>query len=161
MRNYAELVEVLPDVFQNKVVLVVISDGYDKMDPDFLSEMCKPHLNLFDTELIDEDYFTNQDKMQGNLKDVNQLLNVFKPTELETKNIVHCFYRKVNFSQALIGHTVNGTPTNKWILDRINKNMHFPSVHVVFAIKHCNAGKIDSHLWLFRGFASYFNPEIV
>lgn len=56
---------------------------------------------------------------------------------------------------------MNGVPTNKWILQGINANVPFPSMHVLFAIKHCNVGKIDSHLWLFKGFANFFNPEII
>lgn len=78
MRNYVELIESNPKEFYNKVVLLIIADGYERLHNEFLSEMCKDHTNLFDQALIDEEYFTNNDRIVGELKDINLLLNGFK-----------------------------------------------------------------------------------
>ena len=78
MRNYVELIESNPKEFYNKVVLLIIADGYERLHHEFLSEMCKDHTNLFDQALIDEEYFTNNDRIVGELKDINLLLNGFK-----------------------------------------------------------------------------------
>ena len=74
-------------------------------------------------------------------------------------NVGHVFYRRVNFFEMLVGHNRPGSDqlANKYVVEGNDKRI-YPEVHFFFLIKHQNAGKIDSHLWLFKGFANYLNP---
>ena len=38
---------------------------------------------------------------------------------------------------------------------------YLPGINFVFAIKHNNAGKLNSHLFLFRGICEYLQPKYV
>ena len=79
----------------------------------------------------------------------------------ETHNIGHCFHTRLSFADALRDHKIKEVPANEWIvskLDKIKAEGDLPLIDFFFLIKHKNAGKIESHLWFFKGFCSYLNP---
>lgn len=94
--------------------------------------------------------------------------------EYETHNLAHCFSRKMFFTDFLDGLTEQqqeefmienydiidfmlGSSDHgmckKAIFDHLAMNIHF-------VIKHKNRGKIESHLWFFKGFCEAIQPRI-
>lgn len=93
--------------------------------------------------------------------------------DFETKNLAHCFSRKVTFKQLLGGLPLEEIKNFKIDDYSIESFMHGDSetgkcmnqifcdipLDVHFVIKHENSGKIESHLWFFKGFCNKINPE--
>ena len=57
-------------------------------------------------------------------------------------------------------------PANEWITEKLTifeeeHLLDLPELDFFFLIKHKNAGKIESHLWFFKGFCTYLNPKLV
>lgn len=76
-----------------------------------------------------------------------------------TPNILHVFHNKINLKEALVNQLIDGTDALTWISENI-PDFVFPSLDIFFCIKHQNAGKIESHLWFFKGFCNYLNPHM-
>ena len=91
----------------------------------------------------------------------------------ETHNMVHCFSRKMKFTDFLKGmelHERQALKINKYeagefmlgsdkagdVSTQIFEHLEI-DVHLV--IKHRNRGKIESHLWFFKGFCNTIDPE--
>ena len=92
-----------------------------------------------------------------------------------TKNIGHCFSRKMTFEDWKKGldpkklQKMNILDLNIYrFLDEHEKNSipdnftidGYP-INCSLVIKHLNKGKIESHLWFFKGFCQYLDPEFV
>jgi chitin synthase len=56
-------------------------------------------------------------------------------------------------------HMKNDSPS-EWVTRNTKKNMEnsLPHVNFFFCAKHKNVGKIESHMWFFKGFCTYLNP---
>jgi cellulose synthase/poly-beta-1,6-N-acetylglucosamine synthase-like glycosyltransferase len=93
--------------------------------------------------------------------------------DFETKNLAHCFSRNITFGDLMEGLTEkekkdftidNYTIHNFMKLKstqrtRINQKYESLPMDIHFVIKHKNKGKIESHLWFFKGFCNQIKPE--
>jgi chitin synthase len=66
-------------------------------------------------------------------------------------NLLHTFQSKLSLNDPIFETPFEGMG----ILADEN-----PSVNFIMAIKHLNNKKIDSHLYFFRGFCEYLNPNL-
>jgi len=91
----------------------------------------------------------------------------------ETHNLVHCFSRKMTFQDFLDGFDeeerqnffIDDYEISNYMLGndepgKVKEQIfeHIP-LDVHFVIKHKNRGKIESHLFFFKGFCTTINPE--
>ena len=157
MDNIYEL-ETEQGVTRNEVIVFFVSDGMDKVSPEFCTEAKKAQ--LFHPSLIPDYYIKEQEKSRmmtataqfehDKLKDINKhkpTLVDFKDTiegmsefkDMASNNILHCFVTKSRAFKA-----------------KYNKNL---DINFIWGIKHANRGKIESHLWFFRGICSYLEPD--
>jgi cellulose synthase/poly-beta-1,6-N-acetylglucosamine synthase-like glycosyltransferase len=176
-RAYYELVS-LDEDFLNNVHIVIVADGYDKLDEEFLMKCEKAGIyNEFKTKKwrtvevpagSDKPKHVFRDLRFINKDTMNESRRVYG-----TNNIAHCFSKIVNFPELM-----NALPKNEALdfgIDRYYVNdfllgsdqpgyvkekkfRHIP-MPIHFLIKHRNAGKIESHQWFFKGFCEYMNPK--
>ena len=67
----------------------------------------------------------------------------------------------MSFAEVLRGHHIRGVLANSWIVDKLTKSTAESLVIDFFFLpKHKNAGKIESHMWFFKGFCKYLNPKL-
>ena len=116
------------------------------------------------------DYFKQADDQDANsgtelkvtnkLKDLASLRkDIRDPSRYETANMCHIFHNRLNLSGFLANHVIEGADAQTWIGEGL-ENFVFPSLEVFFCLKHENAGKIESHLWFFKGLCNYLNPRM-
>ena len=72
--------------------------------------------------------------------DVSQLLN---------PNLLHTFELSTNRFDI----------PNEYHQEIMNQMQRMPRINFIFGVKHENAGKIESHLWFFRGLCNYIKPK--
>ena len=156
LRSYAELITINRQKYEGRVAVVCIADGFEKLPPEFLNEA--NDYGIFDVDTMSE-YFV--DNLPANPMRTIESMGKLPghQQDYETNNIGHCFARKVNFGQLLRGHQIEGTDANQWITEGLSMDS-IPPIDFFFVIKHKNSGKIESHLWFFKGFCSYFNPKL-
>ena len=156
LRSYAELIKINRERYEGKVALVCIADGFEKLSTEFLQEA--QDNGIFEVDTMSEYFVDNQptNKMRD-LQSMGKLDG--DPINYETLNVGHCYVRKLNFSCLLRGHEIEGTDANQWITEDLDLPS-IPPLDFYFVIKHRNTGKIESHLWFFKGFSSYFNPKL-
>ena len=163
MRNYAELLKLNEKRYKGKVAIVCVADGLDRLDREFL-EQSKAY-GIFDENLMSEYFVNDQPKNEdGEFNKLKSIQDMKKLPdneihEYETLNIGHCFHSKLNFSQVLKKHKIEGTPANEWIVENLGFKA-VPYIDFFFLIKHKNSGKIESHLWFFKGFCTFLNPSL-
>ena len=113
---------------QEDLVVVLVCDGYDKI-PDSFKEYAREH-QFLDENILVEKGFMEEDR-DGKLK-MKPLEDVVdKKCKNIPKNLLHMF-QLCTWDFGLEGDELKGR--------RIN---------FVFAIKHKNDGKINSHKWFF------------
>ena len=176
-RSYYELVKI-SDEYKDKVHIVIVADGYDKLTEDFLKR--------WENAAIYNEFWTqNWRTVEGDpgskdpkhiFKDLNFInsntMNNKKRT-YGTNNIGHWFSRLVKFPELLNGLSkdeLNNFEINKFSVydfmlgsdntGKVKKKIfkHIP-MPLHFWIKHKNQGKIESHKWFFKGFWTYMNPR--
>ena len=59
---------------------------------------------------------------------------------------------------------INDMNVDRFLYGRSDKTLpSYPRsgypINCNLVIKHCNRGKIESHLWFFKGFCTYLNPD--
>lgn len=101
------------------------------------------------------------------------LKNAGSEARFETNNLVHCFSKKMKFSEFLkgfedsekqemklnnyavdeflLGSSKTGD-SKRYVFEHLEMNVHF-------LVKQHNRGKIESHLWFFKGFCQTIDPE--
>ncbi|CAI2381887.1 unnamed protein product [Moneuplotes crassus] len=93
---------------------------------------------------------------------------------LETKNIAHCYSRSMRFEDFLSGLSVQEHQGFK--IDSLaigdflygddeetnikKRRFYSMSIDVHLVVKHFNRGKIESHLWFFKGFCNTVQPTL-
>lgn len=185
-RAYYELCE--RDIeFEDKFSIVIVSDGFPKFNeigtetqnlPTFAESLEASGLYK---ERLCYKYFTKKKaftfdidkKMDYEYSNLEFIKGNDKFVEYETHNLAHCFSRKMLFSDFLDGMTEEQRHDfrieNYDIVDFMLGNSqrgkckyhvyHHLPIDVHFVIKHKNRGKIESHLWFFKGFCETIKPE--
>lgn len=133
---------------RSELVVVLIADGLEKVNADFLKHMRQLGLYSQD-ELIRHDFL----KYDGEDGEVTKLKDLYKSQEEKKtyeNNVVHCFARDDIYDFGF-------EPKDYDYIygDRLKEPM---SINFIFAIKHNNGGKLNSHLFYFHGFCEYLNP---
>jgi cellulose synthase/poly-beta-1,6-N-acetylglucosamine synthase-like glycosyltransferase len=93
--------------------------------------------------------------------------------EFETNNLAHCFSKNMTFDELL--EALTEKEKEDFIIDNYSiqnfmkgdsttgkcKKQKYDSLplDIHFVIKHKNRGKIESHLWFFKGFCNQIKPE--
>ena len=97
--------------------------------------------------------FFKEDSSENELRSLEEMELLQNEGTYETTNLGHCFHTRISCTQILRGHFLEGVKANNWIQE--NLNVGVPYLDIFFVAKHKNAGKIESHLWFFKGFCSY------
>jgi len=176
-RNYYELCGI-DESFKDRCHIVIIIDGYDKVDEEFLMKCEKAGLyNEFKTKR-----FRTVETPPGSDKPIHRFRNLNfinsdtmndKVRVYGTNNISHCFSRMIKFPEFMNALTpqeqndfvINNYGVYDFLLGsetkgkvKTKKFRHMP-MPIHFNIKHKNQGKIESHKWFFKGFCEYMNPR--
>lgn len=178
IRAVIELVNLRKSVYSpEQFGIVLICDGIDKVDPAFMNKL--EFHGLFDPDLcyntvlktdINDDHVKRTfDKTQTILDEETKGRSA-KRYDYATKNVGHIFARKLDsdivhrmfdskdedgtFECNL--HQGKGSPT-AWMTSKGRYDI--PEISFFFCAKHENRGKIESHLWFFKGFSAYVNPD--
>lgn len=106
------------------------------------------------------------------MKFINQKNMNKDKREYGANNVCHCFSRTMYYPEFLNGlsekerkdYGIKNYTIKDFMLGnekegsvKDHKYFHLP-MPIHFVIKHQNQGKIDSHLWFFKGFCDYLNP---
>ena len=92
------------------------------------------------TEQFEHDKMIDINKHKPTLVDFDDTIEgMSKFKDMASNNILHCFVTKT-----------------KTFKTKYNRNL---SINFLWGIKHANRGKIESHLWFFRGICSYLEPD--
>ncbi|CAI2366285.1 unnamed protein product [Moneuplotes crassus] len=188
-RAYFELLEINKNKYKDKISVCIICDGYpiftkgqEGMDNWERYEKA----GMYDNDISNNYWKINQER-EGNKKHDNfeyskvpSLSKLENNSEsiaditLETKNIAHCYSKSMKFENFLDGLSVQEQQgfkiDNLAILDFLYgddeetniKTRRFFSmpIDVHLVVKHFNRGKIESHLWFFKGFCNTVQPTL-
>ena len=153
--------------FTGSIGIGIIADGYDRIDEDFLK--MAEYQRFIDRKEMMEYFLQPENDDEETKKEpivTNKLINITKlkkdiknPDLYETANVCHVFHNRLNLSGFLANHLIEGTDAQTWIAEKLD-DFIFPSIEVFFCLKHENAGKIESHLWFFKGLCTYLNPKM-
>ena len=92
------------------------------------------------TEQFEHDKMIDINKHKPTLVEFDDTIEgMSKFKDMASNNILHCFVTKT-----------------KTFKTKYNRNL---SINFLWGIKHANRGKIESHLWFFRGICSYLEPD--
>ena len=132
---------------RSELVIVLIADGLEKVRPEFLQTMGE--LGLYSEEELVKHKFMEFDENKKYVKKA-QLYATQDERERFENNVLHCFARddvsNFGFEPKDCEYIYGG------------RQGHEVPVNFVFAIKHNNGGKLNSHLFFFHGFCEYLNP---
>ena len=176
-RCYYELVN-YDDSYLNRVQVVIVADGYDRLDKDTLVRLEKAGIydafrsNKYKEARLTEDrkdykivfkelQFINKDVMNADMRMYG------------TYNVGHWFSRTMHFLEFLNGldnaerknFRINNYDINDFLLgssktgQAVKKEFYHLPMPIHLLIKHRNLGKIDSHKWFFKGFCKYMDPD--
>ncbi|CDW89133.1 chitin synthase 1 [Stylonychia lemnae] len=146
------------DQFKDKILIVLIADGYKNLKKDFKEEATR--LGIFDESVITPflkrlEHSVKREELM-NLFEIKENINIKLETEDQMydqnnpiMNIIHCFQSQISLDvfDFQIDQSLGGFVKNQ--------------VNFIFAVKHFNNQKIDSHLYFYRGFCEYLNPDQV
>ena len=117
-------------------------------------------LEYFLQEPMDEQGRVNTPKITNQLKSLKRLhKDIFDREMYATPNICHAFHNRVELKEALVNRVIEGTDALSWIAEKI-PDFEFPTIDLFFCIKHERLGKIESHLWFFKGICNYLDPHM-
>jgi cellulose synthase/poly-beta-1,6-N-acetylglucosamine synthase-like glycosyltransferase len=144
----AELKDPPYNLKENEVAIFLIADGFPQVsESQELLQFLKTW-QIYDETLISEDFLKIKANLKGETtrefcKTIKWSEDDLKRTPLE--NVVHLFQRR--------------TKDNFGLSDLGIEDDNVPDFNFFFAIKHHNGGKLDSHLYFFKGFCEYLNPK--
>jgi chitin synthase len=183
-RSYYELVS-YDKSYEGKMSIVIITDGYevfnkiergDESKPAFVDRLYRSGLydNKKTKKYVKKLSFSTLMKEQTQYLDLNFIRkDPDSDKQYETTNLAHCFSRKLKFTDFLDGMssdeifdlTIDGYHISDFMVGSSKPGMvktrvfeHLP-LDVNFVIKHKNRGKIESHLWFFKGFCQLMKPD--
>ena len=175
-RSYYELVE-KDESYINKVSIGIYYDGYEAFmkagddEPMPLHE-CLDKVGLFNQKATRKYIKKIKDRIAySELRFMNKTAG--DEIKFETNNIGHCFSRSMSMQDFITALSIeeresfeiDGYKIDDYMLGSSElghvKDQVFTHLNmdVNFVIKHLNRGKIESHLWYFKGFCQQLNPE--
>lgn len=157
--------------------VVLICDGIDRVDQDFMDKLEK--YKMFDPDLcyntvlktdINDDHVKRTFEKKDTILDEERRGRSAKRYSYATPNVGHIFSKKLDHETMVQMfdnpdddgeyecnlHIGKQSPSN-WLTS--NGKYQLPDVNFFFCAKHENRGKIESHLWFFKGFCAYVNPD--
>jgi chitin synthase len=181
-RAYYELLE-SDASYLEKVSICIIADGYDRLKTPFLEACAKA--GIYDEKYTQEAFNHEQQEVPGFDKSTTLEQDdkkIFYTTNFyndETShlygsnNIGHTFSRNLTFEDWIQGVPaakrqrmhVNNLSIDKFIYGSAKRggaaNFIYGPKPILcnLIIKHSNKGKIESHLWFFKGMCQYLNPD--
>jgi cellulose synthase/poly-beta-1,6-N-acetylglucosamine synthase-like glycosyltransferase len=178
VRSVVELVNLKKSVYNSdQFGIVLICDGIDKVDQEFMDKL-ERH-SLFDPDLcyntvlttdINDDHVKRTFEKKDTILDEETKGRSAKRYSYATPNVGHIFSKKLD-AQTMVQmfdsidddekyecnlHDGKGSPSD-WITSK--KKYELPDINFFFCAKHENRGKIESHLWFFKGFCAYIKPD--
>ena len=111
-------------------LIFVVCDGYDRI-PESFKEFARDKGFLDEEMLVERGFMHRDGKGKFKFKDLKDIMDEGVPESKHPKNILHVF---------------QVTTWDVGIPDDILKGRR---VHLCFAVKHRNDGKINSHRWFF------------
>lgn len=184
-RAYYELVS-MDETYLDRYSIVIVSDGYDvfnkieSVDENGLRFAERLAMTgIYDEELAGKYVKRNQsqshrrsDQDMYEYVDLN-FINSEGDIAYETHNMAHLFSKKMRFTDFLKG--MSSFEQSEFQVDKYSINdfmlgdskegrckyhiFQHLAIDVHFVIKHQNRGKIESHLWFFKGFWDTIKPE--
>ena len=165
--------------------IVLICDGIEKVNEEFLEKLIEA--KVFDPELFYNNYYHTDVNDNQKMRPINVKSTIGEHKkdasrdryDYASQNISHIFSNKLtaesvtnmldsqeNGEYIVNLHRDNVSPS-EWVT-RPNKKdkkkkeeevYQMPEVNFFFCGKHKNVGKIESHMWFFKGFCTYLNPK--
>jgi hypothetical protein len=96
------------------------------------------------------------------MNELKDIMNIKMESDLEgfdedriamIENVLHCFQSQVSMQELGLKLKMNKQQEEKMgLIANIHNCEQQMKVNMFFAIKHLNKGKIDSHMYFFRGF---------
>lgn len=121
----------------------IICDGYDRI-PDSFKKHARDKGFLDEELLVQRGFMDRTDDKRAPYK-MTPLKNIMDeevPTEDIPKNILHVWQ------------------VTTWDLGLEEDILKGRRMHIMFAVKHRNDGKINSHKWFFQAICKYLKPEL-
>ncbi|CAI2361932.1 unnamed protein product [Moneuplotes crassus] len=188
-RAYFELLEINKNKYEDKISVCIVCDGYPiftKGEKGMENMKRYEKAGIYNNESSKTYWNVNKEKT-GKKKDDNfdysevpSISNLENDSDgiaditLETKNIAHCYSRSMRFEDFLSGLSVQeqqGFKIDDLAIEDFLygddeetkiKTRRFCSmpIDVHLVVKHFNRGKIESHLWFFKGFCNTVQPTL-
>ncbi|CDW86208.1 UNKNOWN [Stylonychia lemnae] len=161
---YLDMVKINTNIsweeFKNRVIIVLVADGYINLSQDFKDKATElgifdasaiaPFIKKEDKQVLKEEPMTLFDIKQNNVASIKlEYEDDRYKHNTPILNLIHCF-------QSCIPLKLFASK-----LDVDLENFMLNTVNFVFAIKQFNNLKIDSHLYFYRGFCEFLNPDQV
>lgn len=167
----------LDETFVDRVHVVVISDGIEKLDYSYLEKL--ESIGIMSTSM-NNDYkkiktCAGNEEVKVAYRDL-YFINKDNMSETHraygTRNVGHCYSKYMHFTDWLRGLSdekagemmIDNYPIQDFLLgnNEVGKVKHRKFLHkklpIHVLLKHRNQGKIESHKWFFKGFCDYMNP---
>lgn len=163
--------------FKDQYLIVLIADGYNNLsEADFKKQAADK--GFFDDNIIKNTYMKAVTEVDGKLKlqlrTMQEIRNSMK-VKMETEddptikdeeiidNLLHVYQTELSMKELELKlewtkeQEAKELEISRKFTSEVNKDR---TVNFFFAIKQFNKGKIDSHLYFFRGFCKELNPDL-
>lgn len=121
--------------------VTIICDGYDRI-PESFKKHARDKGFLDEELLVSEGYMSKDDKGVYKMNDLRDIMDDTVSDEKIPKNILHVWQ------------------VTTWDIGLEEDLLKGRRMHIMFAVKHRNDGKINSHKWFFQAFCKYLKPEL-
>ena len=149
---------------EDDIGIFFVADGIDKLSPDLL-KLLKDN-DLYDEEMLEKELMCYERALTAD------------PSE-KKRHAYEYLWKEYNDKYTLVNRyqmTMQWDERDKEDFNPLNNVLHLfqkktnegfgekpgfpiPRYNYFFGIKHINGGKLDSHLWFFRGLCGYLNPK--
>jgi cellulose synthase/poly-beta-1,6-N-acetylglucosamine synthase-like glycosyltransferase len=129
------------DFTKDDFLVVVVCDGYDRIPESF--KALAREKGFLDEDLLINKGFMKQDPRNGTykMKPLRDIMDDEVPNDKVPGNLLHIFQ------------------VTTWDFGMTDDVLKSRRINFMFAIKHRNDGKINSHKWFFQGVCKYLKPE--
>ena len=121
--------------------VTIICDGYDRI-PDSFKKHARAKGFLDEDHLVDLGYMSKDDKGTYKMRPLKDIMDISVAEDDIPKNILHVWQ------------------VTTWDLGLEEDILKGRRMHIMFAVKHRNDGKINSHKWFFQAICKYLKPEL-
>ena len=128
------------DLTKDDFCVTIICDGYDRI-PESFKQHARSKGFLDEEMLVAKNYMTKDDKGKYKMQDLNKVMDSNVAEADIPKNILHIWM------------------VTTWDLGLEEDILKGRRMHIMFAVKHRNDGKINSHRWFFQAICKYLKPK--